>query len=327
MTDWVYLYAPGIVGWLSQDARMAVQVFLVIAGFLAARSLAPSGVLVDDHPIWLVWQRYVRVCFPYFVSVLLAILCTKIAREWMTHDSMPGPADLWQVIAHGLLVHSLLNVDSLSAGVWYVAIDMQLFMVLLCILYVATKWHFSATLIQGLVAAGVVLSLFFFNRDSDWDIWAVYFFGAYGLGALTYWFSHNATQMGRWLPMLLLTASVLLALAIEFRTRIALALAISLLLFWVCAGGWRFTWTNNRVVTFLSNISYSVFLINFPVALVINAWFTQFAPANVWFQSLGVLVAWAACNAAGALFYALVERKTNRLAKLHWRQGISIKSA
>ena len=43
--------APGLFEWLAQDGRLAVQVFLVIAGFLAAGSLAPDGVLRIDRPL------------------------------------------------------------------------------------------------------------------------------------------------------------------------------------------------------------------------------------------------------------------------------------
>ncbi|MDX9945178.1 MAG: acyltransferase, partial [Azonexus sp.] len=36
--------------WLIDYARMAVQIFLVVGGFLAARSLAPQGVLLARQP-------------------------------------------------------------------------------------------------------------------------------------------------------------------------------------------------------------------------------------------------------------------------------------
>lgn len=322
MSDWTHRLAPDVVGWFSQDARMAVQVFLVVAGFLAARSLAPAGVLTSEQPVWMVWQRYVRVGMPFLAALLVAIVCTEIASQWMSHGSLPESPDFWQFVAHALLVHSLLDVDSLSAGAWYVAVDMQLFAVLLCLLWVAKKWALSAIVIQSWVAVCVMASLFFFNRNSDWDNWALYFFGAYGLGSLTYWFSCNESRKDRWLPMTVLMLVTMGALYVEFRTRIALALAVSLLLFWARTGGWLFTWPNSRLLAYLSKISYSVFLLNFPIALVVNAWFTKFASASVWAQSLGVLVAWVACNAAGVLFFVLVEQKTRRLAKTNRRSQL-----
>lgn len=46
MSDVANGLAPALFSWLSQDARIAVQIFLVIGGFLAARTLAPTGRLI-----------------------------------------------------------------------------------------------------------------------------------------------------------------------------------------------------------------------------------------------------------------------------------------
>ena len=50
MSDVVHPYASWLTGWLYDYGRMAVQVFLVVAGFLAAASLAPQGVAGFAHP-------------------------------------------------------------------------------------------------------------------------------------------------------------------------------------------------------------------------------------------------------------------------------------
>lgn len=58
MSDWTRQLAPGRVGWFSQHARIAVQIFLVVARFLAARSLASDGVLRSERPLTLLWHRF-----------------------------------------------------------------------------------------------------------------------------------------------------------------------------------------------------------------------------------------------------------------------------
>ncbi|WP_332748765.1 acyltransferase family protein [Hydrogenophaga sp.] len=316
MSDWTHQLAPGLVGWFSQHARMAVQIFLVVAGFLAARSLAPGGRLRTERPLALLWQRFLRVSLPLMAALLLAMVCTEIARYWMTHDSLPAPPTLWQFVAHALLIHSLLGVDSLSAGVWYVAIDVQLYALLLGLLWLEQRaTRRLNTLAPLLVVAVVLASLFHFNRDSHWDNWAIYFFGAYGLGALALWASR--ADAGRsapaWLAgMVLFTA---LALALDWRTRIALALGVALTLAWAHRSGWLFTWPRSRVLGYLGRISYGVFLLNFPVALVVNAWFTRYASPDAWVQTLGVGVAWLACNLAGAAFHHGVELQLGRLGR------------
>jgi peptidoglycan/LPS O-acetylase OafA/YrhL len=322
MSDWTHRLAPELVTWFSQDARMAVQVFLVVAGFLAARSLAPDGALRTVSPARQVRQRYVRTALPYIAALLVAMVCTEAARLWMAqHDSLPAPPGLWQFVAHALLVHTLFGMDSLSAGVWYVAIDFQLYAVLLGLLWLARRAagrdaQVPGPWVQTLVALVVVASLFHFNRDAGWDSWALYFFGAYGLGALTYWSTRHdaAWQSGRWV-MAALVAMTLVALAIDFRERIALALTVSVALACAQRQGWLFTWPRSHVVAYLSRISYAVFLLNFPIALVVNALFTRYGSADPVVQTVGVLVAWLACNVAGALFHHGVEQRLGRVGR------------
>lgn len=312
MSDWTQRMLPDLIDWLSQDARMAVQIFLVVGGFLAARSLAPHGVLLTPQPLLLLRKRYLRTAAPYLAALLLSLLCTELARYWMNHDSLPERAELGQFLAHALLLHSLLDVDSISAGVWYVAIDFQLFALLLGLLWLARALGGRLALSATLLLLGVILSLYGFNLDSDWDIWAVYFLGSYGLGALTYWATqpHHGFKGLGWL--LLLALLVLGALALEFRERIALALMVALLLGAAQQGQWLQRWPQGRVWAYFGQISYSVFLLNFPVALVVNALFTRFAPADPWVQTGGVLLAWVACNLAGAVFFHLVEQPLGR---------------
>jgi peptidoglycan/LPS O-acetylase OafA/YrhL len=63
----------------------------------------------------------------------------------------------------------------------------------------------------------------------------------------------------------------------------------------------------------LATISFSVFLVHFPVCLVVNAAFTRFVSDQPHEQALGMLVAWAASLAAGAAFYRWVELPLGRI--------------
>ena len=47
MSDYAQEISPELISWLSQHARIAVQAFLVMGGFLAAQALAKEGRLVD----------------------------------------------------------------------------------------------------------------------------------------------------------------------------------------------------------------------------------------------------------------------------------------
>ena len=100
------------------------------------------------------------------------------------------------------------------------------------------------------------------------------------------------------------------------RRRAVRALAVAVLLGVAQWGGWLATFPRSRVLAYLGQISYSVFLLNFPIGLVVNAAFTRFAPADPVVQTLGVLLAWLACNLLGALFHHAVEVRLGRLGQL-----------
>ena len=159
-----------------------------------------------------------------------------------------------------------------------------------------------------LIAFAVSLSLLYFKLDADWDNWAAYFFGSYGLGVVAWWASDTRRKPVHATAMMAMTVlPALAALALEYRSRIALALAVACVLFlfgrvkMVSEGR---AWS---AINGLAKVSYSVFLIHFPVCLLVNGAFTRFAPAEAEWQAFGMLVAWSASLAAGAAFFKWVE--------------------
>jgi peptidoglycan/LPS O-acetylase OafA/YrhL len=138
MTDVVYPSAEVIVRWLRDFALLAVPAFLVIGGFFAAHTLLPRIAQFRLRTIpALLWSRYTRLLRPFVVAMICAVACAWLARMVMPHVDTPATPTLLQVVAHLFLIQDILGLDALSAGVWYVAIDFQLF-ALLVLLIAAT---------------------------------------------------------------------------------------------------------------------------------------------------------------------------------------------
>ncbi len=326
MSDAAQELLPGLIGWLSEYARIAVQVFLVVGGFLAVRALAPQGQLLTRQPVAMLARRYLRLVPPFLLAMAIAIICAYVARGWMEHDSIPGQPAALQVLAHAFLLHNILDFDALSAGVWYIAIDFQLFALLVGLLWLGRLGRESIPAMAGgrsrgvhslgmlLVFSLVLASLFHFNRDASWDIWAVYFFGAYGMGVMAYWASEKG-QSPIWLAII---ASVALgALLLDFRLRIGVAVTVALALGLARRGDWMGYWPKRlpgrEVVLFLSRVSYSVFLVHFPICLLVNGAFDHFVPAEPAWHLMGMVLAWVTSLAAGTVFHVYVETREWRL--------------
>lgn len=310
---------PTLSGWLFDYGRMVVQVFLVVAGYLAARSLAPEGRPVACDALRLIGRRYIRLVPPFIVAMLLAMVAAAIARGLFDDDMIPARPTLVQFLAHALMLHGVLDVPSLSAGVWYVAIDLQLFAMLAILFGVSRQ---SSALQERAAWLGVavlaVLSLFVFNRDPEFDGWGIYFFGSYALGAAVCYCQRQKRPL-LWLAAVFAVAG--LALVVDFRLRIALALATAMLLALtgmlagMQAGNSRARPLEGRptgaccqaIVGWLGRKSYAVFLVHFPVCLLANAVFVRFTAQSAQAAVAATVAALAASLVLAAIFHRHVE--------------------
>ncbi|WP_371323737.1 acyltransferase [Dechloromonas sp. ZY10] len=292
--------APLLSSLLFEYGRMAVQVFLVIAGFLAARGLSPDGQALSRAPWPLLYKRYVRLVVPFMVAVSLAVVCAALADRWLDDDMIPARATVGQWLAHAVLLHGVLGVESLSAGVWYVAIDFQLFALMALLLWSGRRRLLAPLLVLLLGLA----SLFYFNRQTSLDNWALYFFGSYALGAAAWW-AGDRRRMLSWLGVI--CCVVMAALLLDFRGRIVVSLVLALLLGIARRSGGLERWLDRPWLGWLGVNSYSIFLVHFPVLLLANALFAQFSEAGMVVGVFALFAAWTVSVVAGAVFCRWVE--------------------
>lgn len=316
MCDVARSLAPELLDLLAQHARLVVQVFLVVGGFLAANSLWPSPGLPPkvgwrDVP-GQVWRRYQRLARPYLLAVMAVIVAAWAARGLIDHPTIPAAPEPGQLAAHIALMQDVMGFDSLSAGFWYVAVDFQLF-ALLVVLAAALRGlpgHTArrASTATAVLVALVLLSLLWWNLEPSLDAYAAYFAGAYGLGVLARW--ARGARGGREGAALGLALIIGIALVVEWRSRIALAGATALLLCLVPepaslrAAPAR---AGRALLGFLSRVSYPVFLLHYPVILLTGAVVNSLWPESPEMNGLGMVLAWGLSLASGAAMHRALE--------------------
>jgi len=289
MADTMTLAWPHLMDWLYRSARLAVQVFLVVGGYLAAQSVINKPV---KHPLVNIFKRYLRLAPIYLLALALISLAVSVSRHAIHADWLPNEPTVWQFLAHALLAHDLLGFEALSSGAWYVAVDFQLYalLIVLChVLHTDNRQRLSLG-----VALLCVTSMWQFNRVDELDIWAIYFFAAYGLGVLAAWAKRSAFDAQVfWITALLAVG----ALWFEYRTRLTLALITAIWL--VIKPKGMVHWTPmKRVVHRLSNSAYVLFLTHFGLIVLFSAMWntshfydptTAFALTGfAWFCSVGL---------------------------------------
>jgi peptidoglycan/LPS O-acetylase OafA/YrhL len=306
---------------LLRNHRSIVQVFFVVSGFVMAESMSRHRWNCRRIGEFVV-RRYCRLGLPYLAALLLALGACAWGHGWLPERVVGQPPTLGQILAHIVFLQDILGYESLSAGFWFVCIDFQLGLIYVVMLYFRDRsasllgrepGEGSTDLLLGLGYLLAVPCLFFFNLDSRFDPWAVYFFGQFFLGVVIYHSLHEAGFKG---AFALYVLTMLAALALSWRWRLATSLATGLMLFGAGRFGLLTRWPASRMVAYLGRTAYSLFLIHFPVMVLV---FTIWARSG-WMTPEHQMIAMFAMTylaslvAAGA-FYRTIEMPAIKLSK------------
>ncbi len=269
--------------WLFEYGRYAVQIFLVMGGYLAAQSLTRNSDLKNPRNILkTIFNRYLRLFAPYVVALLITIACAWVARFWVLDEFVGESETLGQFLAHLFFLQGILGLDSISAGVWYVAIDWQLYAILAIMLGVFPGCRSAVWMLLVLCVA----SLLYFNRHGDYENYFIYFMGAYGLGVLAQLcknFPDKAVNRFAQIFIGIIGLVIVVSSFHEFWLRNILAYMVAIaLIFW---GDWAYkdqkqahkrpqhqskTHKLVNVILWGSRRSYCAFLIHFSFILLAN---------------------------------------------------------
>lgn len=273
---------PGLMTWLFEYGRYAVQIFLVMGGYLAAQSLTRTSNLKNPQVVLkTIFNRYLRLFAPYVVALLITIACAWMARFWVQDEFVGESETMGQFLAHLFFLQGILGLDSISAGVWYVAIDWQLYAILAIMLSMFPGYRS----LMWILAMMCISSLLFFNRDGMYENYFIYFIGAYGLGVSAQLFKNYPDPLVNRIARFFFIAIGFIIVISSFhqlwiRNILAYVVAISLI-FW---GDWAYKDHGNEqrrghqsrthktvnAILWGSRRSYCAFLIHFSFVLLAN---------------------------------------------------------
>jgi peptidoglycan/LPS O-acetylase OafA/YrhL len=311
------------VAFIGNHGRHAVQVFLVLSGFLAAHSVRTflthsslTDLTVSLSRAWL--GRAWRLGIPYWLMLLFAIAIAALARQIQPDIDTPTVPQWWQVVAHFLFLQDIFESDALSTGVWYVAVDLQLSALFLILVFASSVFTarvaksnpvdsnalLSNALLSNAITAERVLTvavwllmlmaLFGFNRWRSLDSWAIYFFGSFGLG-LTVGLHCLQGHKKAVLFWLALVSSFAIAMSIEWRPGLLVALVTAALLWWSNSypiGVLDPKYSVQKWVKHLGRDSYALFLFHYPIVMLLGTIVDLYWPEQGVPAVLGLVLCW-----------------------------------
>jgi hypothetical protein len=65
--------------------------------------------------------------------LLISVVMSTTVRPWFDHPCVPVAPTWFQAAAHVLLLQDVLGQNALSAGSWYIAMDLQLYALAACV--------------------------------------------------------------------------------------------------------------------------------------------------------------------------------------------------
>ena len=254
-----------LLDWLMHNAR-ATQVFFVVGGYVMARSMAGKIWNLRQLRLFLL-QRYCRLGIPYLVTMAFVLVAYVFARGWLPEDVTGGRVTLQQLFAHLVFLQGIIGEEHLSAGFWFICINFQLgllYAVLLCLRDTARYRNCDISKVVGWGLAA--FSLFYFNLDSSLENWALYFFPYFYMGIII---NRAVQRNGVAKEFSLYLALIAAALSYEWRWRLAMAAVVGMVVYASEKSGWGAHWPKSPLIAKLGKISYSLFLVHFPVLVLV----------------------------------------------------------
>ena len=320
-------------GWIG------VQVFFVISGFVIAYSVRRAQV-TPGYLANYALRRSLRLDPPYWTTIALVLLVHVVMTHWWGAVSpldVPTPLEPALsprlILAHLLYLHKMLGYDSLSAGFWTLCIEFQFYLA-----YVATlgiiQWlsrlgsRIPQAFWQVLIFGGAaVASLFWWNLDRRFDNFIFYFYALFFLGIAAWWeVSRQVPRWVFWSYCALVFARLVHTDAFQrfdnsLELKAALVCGISIVL--LGQRGKLATALDWPWLQYLGRISYSLYLIHFPVTHLVTTglerwWGSPLSPlAAALTLFLGLLTSLGSAH----VLYTLVEAPSVRLAARFRRPG------
>jgi peptidoglycan/LPS O-acetylase OafA/YrhL len=293
--------ASGAYGWLG------VEVFFVISGFVIPYSLHRAGYRLRAYPTFIL-KRVVRLDPPYLVSIALIILlgCAYAVYAGRAVEIEGAGLGWTRVLLHLGYLNMFFGHEWLNPAFWTLAIEFQYYLLMgLLFPLLGSRRRAVRLAALALFAAPAFFASHGAIPGSDAPIssFIFYFVFLFAMGVVTFQWRAGLAGRGEWAALLAASAAGAL-LTVGLIPTLAGLFAVAV----ICVYDRK-----NSVADFFGNISYSLYLLHWPLGhLTLSVLGAKLAADADALKVLILIIAHAVCFAASYLLFVLVERPAQR---------------
>lgn len=328
-TEWFYR--------IGYWGKCGVPIFFVISGFVIAHSLR-KAVVTPAFVGKFFLRRSMRLDPPYWCAIATVILINVACLSWWSMESPTHLPSVGQLVAHLFYLQNILGYENLSVGFWTLCIEIQFYMLFVIMLgaaqYLSQRYPralqsetlgFNIASSRALIAvfAPVMFaSLFTFTYFEQLDNWFLRYYCLFCLGAcLSACRNEMLPKAIAWVALALFA----IRLGIDYQRGVFAGLVVGLFIMLADYRNALNSWLMSRTWQYLGKVSYSLYLIHYPVAHVIMHFGKRYTGDNVTMIYVWMTASLIASVAAAEVLFRFVEAPSLAFAQNFGKSSVGKK--
>ena len=302
---------PDLVNFLFFYARLPVWSFLVIGGFLCAHLVDRRTSFRWAHSIF---KRCLRLLPLYFFSIFSVVIITIVWHPFIKDEPWVSPVpSLLSLFSHLLLLQDVIGEPAISAGAWYVSIDLQLFSLTLALIYLSRFFYknIQIEMVACCIFLGALASLQIWSKEDRFEIYAFYFFNAYGLGLLAYLAKKSRLNFYFFL-VLIFAHAIDVFIENSFKNTVILITALTV---YLAGNVYDIKIRIARLVESASNTSHALFVSHFCVIIIFTGIWNLYELDGFVIAGTMFFSAWVAATLNAYVLNSFYLRMTSLMSK------------
>jgi peptidoglycan/LPS O-acetylase OafA/YrhL len=311
--DALHRTVPKVIMTGCEHGFLGVQVFFVISGFVIAHSLRSTILAANSLGLFAV-RRQLRLDPPYWTVLFGSIALWAVQLVIFGSDRMDPLPSFASVLLNLVYLQKVFGAAEVVGVAWTLCIEIQFYLFFALLMWVGQRGRPSGQpsrlAVALIVATGALSSLL--DPNTPKQTWLAPYWCFFAAGVLSYWSIRRV--VGHWVFLVFVGGLLTSSLRHHWNAPIYAGVLAAVTVYAAGVTGRLTTLLGGPIFQYLGRISYSLYLVHWPVKVVVLSIGFQLTRQNG-AAAVGWCILMIMTSIATAhLLYVLVERPSMRWA-------------